>query len=86
MGATTLSIMTHSITTLRKKGLYVTLRISDTQHNNILPLCSVVFLFYFAECHYADCRYAECHFAECRCADCRGATEWCEMKPKPKFK
>ncbi len=77
--------------TLSKKGLYVTLRISDTQHNNTLPFCSVVFLFYFAECHYSHCRYAECHFADCRfvyCrgADCRGATEWCEMKPKLKFK
>jgi hypothetical protein len=29
------------------KGLYVTLSINDTQHNNVLP--------------YAECRYAECH-------------------------
>ncbi len=28
-------------------GLYVTLSIIDTQHNNVLP--------------YAECRYAECH-------------------------
>jgi hypothetical protein len=33
--------------TLSAKGLYMTLSINDTQHDNSLP--------------YADCSYAECH-------------------------
>ncbi len=54
-GATTLSIMTFSITTLSIMGLVTTLAINDTQHNSI-------------ECHYAECRdylNADCRFAEC---------------------
>jgi hypothetical protein len=38
LNITTLSITIFSITTLSIKGLYVTLSISDTQHNNALPL------------------------------------------------
>jgi len=38
--------MTFSITTLSTKGLYVTLRINDTEHYNSL--------------HYAECGYSEC--------------------------
>ncbi len=34
----TLGIMTFNITTLSIKGLSVTLSISDTHHNNALPL------------------------------------------------
>jgi len=62
--------------TLSIKGLYVTLGISDTQHNNDpllcwVPLCWVWrFIHYYAECHYADllsvvivAHYAECHGA-----------------------
>ncbi len=42
--ATTLSIMTLSI-----KGLYATLSINDSEHNNALQ---------YAECHYGECRGA----------------------------
>jgi hypothetical protein len=75
-GATTLSITAFSITTLSKWGLHVTLSISDTQHNNALPLywmslCSVsCFIYYYAECHHAECRYAECRYVECHGAVC----------------
>jgi hypothetical protein len=66
------------------KGLFVTLSINDTQHNNNLyrvPLCSVsCFIYCLVECHYAKCRYAECHYAECHYAychyvECRGAIQ-----------
>jgi len=64
-GAATLSITILSITTLSIKGLHVTLSISDTQHNNALPLCWVLlcwvsrFIYYYAEFLYAECRGAE---------------------------
>jgi hypothetical protein len=57
------------------KDLYVTLSISDTQQNNILPLCRVSrFIYYCAEFCYAQCRYAKCRYAECRYAAYRCAT------------
>ncbi len=37
LGATTLSIMTFSIETLSRKGLYATLSINDMEHKNTLP-------------------------------------------------
>jgi hypothetical protein len=47
---------TLSITTLSKRGLYVTLSICDSQNNNALLLClSVAFYYYYAEWHYAEC-------------------------------
>ncbi len=47
-GASILSIVTFTITTLSKMGLFATLRIRNTQHNSL-------------ECRYAECRYAGCH-------------------------
>ena len=44
--STTLSITTFSLMTLSLKGLYVTLSIKDTKHNNALPLCWVSHLIY----------------------------------------
>jgi hypothetical protein len=59
-GTTTLSITTLSI-----KGLYVTLSVSDSQHNNALPIFWVSrFIYYYAECHYTKCHYAACRRAE----------------------
>ncbi len=56
LNITTLSIKIFSITTLSIKGLYVTLSISDTQHNNALPLWWVSrFIYYYAEGRYAKC-------------------------------
>jgi hypothetical protein len=53
LSITTLNIMTFSITTfgimtvfIKGLGLYVTLSINDTKHNNAI--------------HCAKCRYAEC--------------------------
>jgi hypothetical protein len=58
----TLSIMTFSIMTINNKGLFVTLSINGTEHNNALPFseCRVLYYFY-AECLYAKCRYSEFH-------------------------
>ncbi len=81
-GATTLSITTFSIiTTLGKWSLHVTLSISDTQHNNALPLCwvSLCWVLCFIYC-YDEYHYVECHYAECRCAlgeDCKNETLVC---------
>jgi len=59
-GATTLSMMTLSITTISKmvlsiKAVALQYIKCDTQHKSRALLCCVV----FAECHYAECRYAE---------------------------
>jgi hypothetical protein len=50
------------------KGLYATLSITDTQHNNSLHYaechddeCHILFIFIY--CRYAECPYAECHGA-----------------------
>ena len=37
--------MTVSITTLRIKGLFVTVSMNDTQHHNTLPICEYRILF-----------------------------------------
>jgi hypothetical protein len=75
-GATTLSIMTLSITTLSMRIFHVTLSICDSQHKRHsalllgwVSLCWVShFIYYYAERHYAECRYAECRCAERRSA------------------
>jgi hypothetical protein len=49
------------LTTLNIKGMYMTLSISDIQHDNDLPsyrvsLCGVShFIYANAECHYGEC-------------------------------
>ncbi len=59
------SLLTFRIMTLSMKGLYATVSINNTQHNNTLPLCLVSlswvsrFIYYYAECHCAECCYAE---------------------------
>jgi hypothetical protein len=65
LSITTLSLLIHNI-----GGLHVTLSISDSQHNNALPLCWVSFILsvgvlftFFAECHYGECHYAKCRSA-----------------------
>ncbi len=58
-GATTLSILTISRTTLSIKELFGIFYITP--------------LYQYAECHNAECRYAEFHNAECRYAECRYA-------------
>ncbi len=65
IGATTLRIMTLSITTFSVKGLYVTPRIKGTRHNNA-ELCRMSrFIYCYAESRYAESRYAESCYAEC---------------------
>jgi hypothetical protein len=46
LGATTISIMSSSITTLSIKGIFVTLSIKDTQFNKTVILLRVVFYFF----------------------------------------
>jgi len=66
-GTTTLGIITLSLMTHNIKSFYVTLSISDSQHNNALLLCWVSlccvshFIYFNAECCYAECRIAVCH-------------------------
>ncbi len=51
----------------------MTLRINNTQHNSVLPICwGLRFSYCYAEWHYAECRYTECRCAECRNAECHG--------------
>jgi hypothetical protein len=70
-GATTLIIMTFSITILSIMTLSITIN-NETQHfdtwHSIL-LCRVSFKLsvVYAECH------KQTHYAECRCAECLGA-------------
>jgi hypothetical protein len=63
LGATTLIIMTLSITAfsimaLSKKDEYRTISINDTHNDYTQRL-----VHYYAECHYAECRYTECRGA-----------------------
>jgi len=90
-GATTLSIMKFSLTTLSIKGLYVTSSISETQNGSALKLCWVSscwvlhFIHFYSECHFDEYHYAECRSAECHYAECRGAfqlTRYQEMAIK----
>jgi len=56
----------------------MTLNISDHQHNNALPMLSVIMLYFieiYAEYHYDEGRYTEWRYAKCRYAECRGAVE-----------
>jgi hypothetical protein len=58
-GATTLGTTTFNIMILSINGLYVTLSLNDSRHNNAMPLYRVShYINYYAECHYADCYYA----------------------------
>ncbi len=75
-GATILSIMTFSITTLNINELFakfskttiiiMTLSHYSEYHKGVY----MHFIYCYAECHYADCHYAECHYAECHYAEC----------------
>jgi hypothetical protein len=62
MGATTISIMTFSITTHSIKGLFGTHIINGTQHSNNQYRVPLRWVLHFIYC-YAECRYAECHYA-----------------------
>jgi hypothetical protein len=46
--------------TLSLKGFYVTLSISDSQHNNTAIMFSVVIRVSHVIFYYVKCRYAEC--------------------------
>jgi hypothetical protein len=50
------SIMTFSVMTLSIKGLFVTFKINNIQHNNTASMLNVI----YAECHFDVCSYAEC--------------------------
>jgi hypothetical protein len=57
--------------TLGIKGIFATLNINVSEHNNTLyrvQLCLVSRLIYC----YAEC-YDDFHYTECRYAECRGA-------------
>ncbi len=66
LGATTVSIMTFSITTLSNKGL-----ICGNWHNSIecrygdWHCAKSRFFNCYAECHHAECCYAEYKNADC---------------------
>ncbi len=68
-GATTISIMTFSITTLSIMGLNVKLTYSRLG----IMLCSNMHFYCYAEYHCAECRNAVCRFVECRFIESCGA-------------
>ncbi len=63
-------------------GLFATLNINDTKHNNdiqrnytqyCVSLCWVSrILKCYAESHYAECHYAKCSYPESYTAECHG--------------
>jgi hypothetical protein len=55
--------MTFSTTTLSIKGLFGTITLSNTQHDETQHISIE---YHYGERHYAECRYAECRYAECR--------------------
>jgi hypothetical protein len=57
-----LGVTTFSIETLCIVGLFLTISLNDTQHNNMLSVIMLTVAFYFC---YTECRHAECHYAEC---------------------
>ncbi len=83
--ATTFSIMTLSITTLRMNGISITILSNECHYAecpdylhvmlNVVMLNVIVLnpimLDVVMPCLYVDFRYAESHYAECRYAECR---------------
>ncbi len=52
--------MTFTITTLSIKGLFGTISLSNTQHDETQHISIE---YHYGERHYAECRYAECRGA-----------------------
>jgi hypothetical protein len=76
-GATTISI-----TTLNIKGLYVTISISDTQHNNIVIMLGVVMLsvaFYLLPCWVSLCWMSLCWVSLCWMSLCWVSLCWMSL-------
>jgi hypothetical protein len=78
-GATTLSIMAFSIMTFSINGLYVTLSISDTQHNNTAIMLSVAFyslLSWMLLCWMLLCWVSLCWVSLCWVSLCWMSLWW----------